>query len=582
VAVRRSDLNHGLVDELQRGHRATVSTIAVMLLLSLLSSWYLLAVCQPNVAAYTELTRESRRAHEAMLNQETGLRGWLATGDRVFLEPYANGRTVAEDATQQLVRQSSISPRLSAVTLRMLLTRQQWQSWARVAATKRVSETDRTEGRLTAFLLQGKALFDDYRTADQRTARLITTERDRSLATERLALIGVLVAQLATLSAATLLAVRRRRRLERDVVRPLHELQGTITSLRSGDLTARSEPSGVAELDDVGNALTALAADLGLAGEEATAREARLELLAARFATVVRVARETSGSLSVRYVSEAVTNAAADLLGCSATIWIRSGEGPFRIVVRSTDSRGPTPRPDPAPPRVVATAAAEARPSDDGSVRAYPLLLAGNVVGVLEVDTREIDDDARQVLEALLSTAAAALESARLHSSARELAYLDALTQLPNRRRLETDLASEWERCLRYGRPLSFVMIDLDHFKRLNDQHGHLVGDAVLSSVAATLSASLRGSDTAYRYGGEELVLLLRETGVEEATVVAERLRLALSELQVPGTTARVTASMGVAERSPDMLDQSELVARADSALYGAKRGGRDRVAAAA
>ena len=303
-------------------------------------------------------------------------------------------------------------------------------------------------------------------------------------------------------------------------------------------------------------------------------------LLASRFATVVRVARETSGSLSVRYVSEAVTTAAADLLASPATLWVRTGEGAFSVACRSTDPHGAAP-PTGQPPGVVATAAADARTSDDGGSRAYPLMLAGSVVGVLEVATREIDDDAQQVLEALLSTAAAALESARLHSSARELAYLDALTQLPNRRRLEADLDTEWERCTRYGRPLSFIMIDLDHFKRLNDQHGHLVGDAVLSSVAATLTSSLRGSDTAYRYGGEELVLLLRETGIDEAYAVAERLRAALAELVVTGTTARVTASMGVAERSPDMLHHSELAARADTALYEAKRGGRDRVAAA-
>jgi len=167
---------------------------------------------------------------------------------------------------------------------------------------------------------------------------------------------------------------------------------------------------------------------------------------------------------------------------------------------------------------VVTAAADDAVPTTAGDRRAYPLVLAGMVTAVLEVETPVVDEDTEQVLASLLSTAAAALESAHLHSTAREQAEMDGLTQLPNRRRFEQDIDSEWERCRRYGRPLSLVMMDLDHFKRLNDEHGHLLGDQVLRQVAVAIGQALRSTDTAYRYGGEEIVVLLRETGLEEGS----------------------------------------------------------------
>ena len=331
----------------------------------------------------------------------------------------------------------------------------------------------------------------------------------------------------------------------------------------------------------MGIALGELATDLQRAGDEAVSREARLTLLASRFETVARVARETSASLSARYVSETVTSAAADLLGTRTTLWVRTDEGHFLATRRSDDPHGVVPPSSLSAPAVVANAAADARPADHGPARAYPLLLAGMVIGVLEAAEPQYDEDVEHVLDALLSTAAAALEAARLHSSFRELAHVDALTQLPNRRRLESDIETEWERSHRYKRPLSFVMLDLDHFKQLNDTYGHLVGDTVLHQAAAAIATVLRSSDTAYRYGGEEFGVLLRETGPDEARAVAERLRKAVAGVMLPETTARVTASVGVASASDAMVEHLELVADADAALYEAKRSGRNRVVVA-
>ena len=228
---------------------------------------------------------------------------------------------------------------------------------------------------------------------------------------------------------------------------------------------------------------------------------------------------------------------------------------------------------------MVLSAAADVAPATSGRQRAYPLVLAGMVIGVLEVGTDVVDEDIEQVLSSLLSIAASALESARLHSAARDLADVDGLTLLQNRRRFEIDIDAEWERCRRYGRPMSLVMMDLDHFKQVNDRHGHLIGDQVLRQVASAVKDALRTTDTAYRYGGEEIVVLLRETGLADATGAAERLRLAVAAVTLaehPEVT--VSVSGGVAARHPTMSHHSVLVGQADKALYAAKRLGRDRV----
>jgi len=422
-------------------------------------------------------------------------------------------------------------------------------------------------------------LFDDYRVAQAESTDLLVARRDEAFASQRATVISVLISALLLLAAASVLAVRRSRRLRRTITTPLRGLLATIGDLRSGDLSARSEPVGVAELDSMGSALAELATDLQRAGAEASAREARLALLAARFETVVRVARETSASLSARYVSETVAASAAELLGTSTTLWVRGDDGLFHATRNSGDPHGTVPPSTLAAPALVANVAADARSATDGDARAYPMVLAGMVVGVLEATAPEADEDVEHVLEALLSTAAAALEAARLHSSVRKLADIDALTQLPNRRRLEADLETEWDRARRYSRPLSFVMIDLDHFKQLNDEYGHLVGDTMLHAAAAALTAVLRSSDTAYRYGGEELSVLLRETGADEAVLVAERLRRALAAVSLPETSARITASVGVATVLGPMSHYPDLIGGADSALYLAKSGGRNRVA---
>jgi diguanylate cyclase (GGDEF)-like protein len=167
----------------------------------------------------------------------------------------------------------------------------------------------------------------------------------------------------------------------------------------------------------------------------------------------------------------------------------------------------------------------------------------------------------------------------RLVADLERLAVKDELTELFNYRHFQAQLRAEVQRCQRYERPLSLIVFDADHFKGINDTLGHAEGDRVLAGIARVLRTSVRATDTAFRYGGEEFAVLLPETHGSQALGVAERAR---QEVESAGLLKErpVTVSAGVAELRPS--DQGDdLLRRADSSLYAAKRGGRNRVSLA-
>lgn len=163
-----------------------------------------------------------------------------------------------------------------------------------------------------------------------------------------------------------------------------------------------------------------------------------------------------------------------------------------------------------------------------------------------------------------------------------EVSNRDGLTSLFNRRYLEQSLIKEFGRNHRYGTPLSVVMIDLDHFKIINDQYGHLAGDEVLRRTATIISNGVREADTAGRYGGEEFVLILPQTNLEGAVKLAERLRQNVAEEKIVfnNATIRVTISLGIAQARDDIASHEELLQEADVCLYESKKQGRNRVTA--
>ncbi len=165
-----------------------------------------------------------------------------------------------------------------------------------------------------------------------------------------------------------------------------------------------------------------------------------------------------------------------------------------------------------------------------------------------------------------------------------ELSCTDGLTGVFNRRHFDSSLEAEVSRNARYGTPVSLILVDVDHFKLVNDRHGHTVGDEVLREIAAVLKNVVRKADIVARYGGEELAVILTNTREAGAMILAERLRAAVERIahKAREGTFTTTASFGVSaldEKAANMTT-AELLIRADEALYSSKRGGRNRVAA--
>ena len=172
-------------------------------------------------------------------------------------------------------------------------------------------------------------------------------------------------------------------------------------------------------------------------------------------------------------------------------------------------------------------------------------------------------------------------ESRRRAEAASEMSMTDALTGLLNRYGLQRALQRELAESRRYARPLSCLLLDLDHFKAVNDTYGHAAGDAALTQAAHVLAESVRGSDVVCRYGGEEFLVLAPETNLRGALALAEKIRLAVSSrlFGADALSFPLTFSVGVA-RLRDGESGNDMIARADEALYQAKQAGRDRVEA--
>lgn len=219
----------------------------------------------------------------------------------------------------------------------------------------------------------------------------------------------------------------------------------------------------------------------------------------------------------------------------------------------------------------------------------YPITIGGRKVGVLNVTDKSgggtYDEVDLSLLEIIGPQVALALERAEWQERATEfqlMSITDSLTALPNRRYLEERLVEELNRSKRYEYPMSFLMIDIDDFKAYNDKNGHQAGDLALQITAHCLKGALRAVDVASRYGGEEFCILLPQTSMSEASVIADRIRHRVSTTHFPHGKSqplgRVTISVGVSTFQKNVDTPENIIAAADRALYQAKSMGKDRV----
>lgn len=219
-----------------------------------------------------------------------------------------------------------------------------------------------------------------------------------------------------------------------------------------------------------------------------------------------------------------------------------------------------------------------------------PLIAQGEVLGMISLELSGAETGAAAphreevLVHALSEQVALGLSNARLREMLRQQSIVDPLTGLFNRRYMDETLKRELSRAARKSMPVSVILLDVDHFKKVNDTYGHDVGDAVLAAVSNCLKSGIREGDLACRFGGEELVLVLPECGKDDAVLRAEALRQAIPNVGLQSGShpaIRVTASFGVATFPGNGKEAAALLQAADHAMYAAKRSGRDRVVAA-
>lgn len=233
-------------------------------------------------------------------------------------------------------------------------------------------------------------------------------------------------------------------------------------------------------------------------------------------------------------------------------------------------------------------AGADQAPAEPSAPRTIgiPLIVGGTAMGVLGVTTAagQLPADKRRILEAAAALLAVSVKNAQLFREVKENSVRDTLTGCFTRGHSLDMIDAELRRARRSETPLTLILFDLDHFKDVNDRHGHLCGDAVLSAVGRRMKDVLRGSDLKCRYGGEEFLVLLPETPLHGARRVAETLRKEIADRPVlwAGEALTVTASFGLAQTLPGEVNVQAVIARADQALYRAKDDGRNCVRIAA
>ena len=352
--------------------------------------------------------------------------------------------------------------------------------------------------------------------------------------------------------------------------------------LGSGDFSTQVPTAGRDEFAELGGEFNQMARQLETRLEELQRERERLQ------EAVRRIGESVASNLDRDALLDVVLEAALD--GVDATggrATVRAGAG-MELIERGR--AGSIEGFDAVVERVehqaLDTGALAEASADDVSALAYPLRASetgDRVLGLITVVRRErpFSQEECELFAYLAGQAAVSIENVDLHELVQRQAVTDELTGLSIHRRFQEVIVQEVERAKRFGQDLGLVMLDIDHFKSVNDNYGHQQGDVVLREVARVLRDSSREIDEPARYGGEELAVALPQTDLDGAYLFAERVRTSLEALRIPRLDGkghlRVTASFGAAALPGNGEDKASLIAAADAALYRAKRGGRNR-----
>jgi diguanylate cyclase (GGDEF)-like protein len=509
----------------------------VLLALSVLviggSVWLIAGEQRDAVVGMQGELRASNDLLTAMLDQETGWRGYALTGEKEFLKPYQFGH----DEFDRVLTTAKVGPgreRATAALLRDLTeTARQWQANAATA----VDQVDRRGPRAISIddAHLRKALMDRFRRQDAALRDHVEERAQHDLQRARWVAFGFVVVFSTTVLSLGLLALEREARRAR---------------ARSGQ--RREYVDALQGADDEREAKELL--------------RRRAERLAPGSDAVVLTRNASGNSLNAATDAAAVPDLAEALVDATprSCLAIRGA----RIHER---------RPDSAPLQTC-----ELCDRAGGGSLCVPSLVGGEVIGsLLVLKSGAIKPAERESVAAAVTQAAPVLANLRNLAVAEHRAATDPLTKLPNARSVQETLIRMVAQSMRTGSPLSAIVIDLDRFKALNDRYGHQAGDEVLETFGATLRRGVRASDFAGRWGGEEFVVLLPDTDLEGAVRAAEIMRASFDGMTVPAVPAHISASLGVATLPDHAADGASLIRAADRALYVAKAAGRNRVIAA-
>ena len=390
------------------------------------------------------------------------------------------------------------------------------------------------------------------------------------------------------------------------IVGPIRRAADVARAVAGGDLTRSLEPTGGKELADLATSLNTMSAELAARLEDLSRSRDQLRQ------SLSRLGQTLSSSLDLNRTLAVVVETAMDTFEAergALLLFTPERDALYVKVGRNVpDGIAPLPVDRGVAGFVARTGTAVRLPADAATTPApaegevvgaqqitVPLLGRGRILGVLSLTrddpATEFSPDDLDAIQTFAGQASGAIENVMLHHEARRLSVTDALTGLWNFRYLQLQADRELESSERFERPMSLLIADLDHFKAVNDDYGHAVGDEVLVEVAARLRDATRVPDVVARYGGEEFVVLLPGTDAEGAAATAERIRSAVAGVPVATSAVSpdghaleltVTCSVGVATYPGDGTTVAALLRNADAAMYTAKRGGRNRVEIAA